>query len=105
MGQGWRLRAACRPPADISDADRKAWTDRWFPQDEPGSNGLSSESRQAFREAVHICNTVCPVKRECAEFVREARLYDGVWAGMHGRPLRNWIRGDKRRINARESVR
>lgn len=77
----------------------------FFPADDPPRDGgPSAEVLARFAEARRICNEVCEVRRECAEFARETHQFDGVWGGLHGRQLRVWVRNGKRRANAREQV-
>ena len=104
MGQEWRLRAACRIPGDDPSVDEiRAQLDLFFPTDDPArEGGPSADVLARFREAVRICREECVVRHDCATFARETHQFEGVWGGLHGRQLRLWVRGDKRRANSRE---
>ena len=105
MGQEWRGRAACRGTEGEPVASTRARLALFFPADDPPrEGGPSAEVLAAFAEARRICWDVCEVRVECAEFARDTHQFDGVWGGLHGRQLRLWVRGNKRRANAREVV-
>ena len=103
-GQGWRLRAACRVAGDPPPLDLiKDQLALFFPFDDPPfASGASPRVRAAIRAAKAVCREECPVRHECALFARETRQLEGVWGGMYGDELRTWVRGNKRRVNARE---
>ena len=104
VGQEWRLRAACRIPGDDPSVDEiRAQLALFFPFDDPPfASGASPRVRAAIRAAKAVCLEECPVRRECALYARETRQLEGVWGGMYGDELRTWVRGSKRRVNARE---
>ena len=49
------------------------------------------------RSAAEVCNgsyregKPCPVRRQCLEFALENGFKTGVWGGMWGKPLLEWI--------------
>lgn len=60
--EDWRPFGACRGQQDFFYPD---------PQD-----------TAAVEAACHVCNTQCPVRRQCLEFALAHQEKDGIWGGF-----------------------
>ena len=73
---GWQGRAACADPTLGFDPT-------WWTDDDVRSMGQSRDEREANRRrALHICNSICPVRESCCDYALRQKEPFGIWGGM-----------------------
>lgn len=83
----WQKDAACAQShvGDLFFPEAALWESEMI-----GRNGSSSSANRQTVAAITICNTKCPVRRECGEYADLIDARDGIWAGRdRGKKLVN----------------